>query len=83
MKQSYKKPLLLLEPLTLAQTVARDCADSIPQSQVTANDPANCVWDLGGGTTVFVAGSNCVIDGERMGYACYNNPTEGNYIFRS
>ena len=83
MKQNYTKPLLLLEPLTLAQTITRDCADSIPKEQLTLGDPATCVWDLGGGTTVFIAGSNCVLDGENMGFACYNNPTEGNYIFRS
>ena len=23
------------------------------------------------------------LDGEQMNYACYNNPSEGNYIFRS
>ena len=83
MKANYTKPMLVVEVFSLSQSTARDCADSIPKEQVTSNDPANCVWDLGGGTTVFVAGSTCVIDGEQMGFACYNNPTEGNYIFRS
>ena len=45
--------------------------------------PAAVSGDLGGGTTVFVAGTNCMLDGEAMGFACYNNPSEGNYIFRS
>lgn len=83
MKANYTKPLLAVEVFSLSQSTARDCADSIPKEQVTSNDPATCVWDLGGGTTVFVAGSTCVIDGEQMGFACYNNPSEGNYIFRS
>lgn len=83
MKDKYNKPLLAVEMFSLAQSVIRDCADSIPKSQLNFNDPGQCVWDLGGGTTVFVAGSNCVLDGENMGFACYNNPTEGNYIFRS
>ena len=83
MKANSTKPLLSVEVFSLSQSTARDCADSIPKEQVTANDPANCVWDLGGGTTVFVAGTNCMIDGENMGMGCYNNPSEGNYIFRS
>ena len=83
MKANYTKPMLVVEVFSLSQSTARDCADSIPKDQVTASDPANCVWDLGGGATVFVAGSNCTIDGEKMGVACYNNPSEGNYVFRS
>jgi len=83
MKANYTKPMLQVASFTLAQSTARDCADSIPKDQVNYNDPSACVWDLGGGTTVFVAGSNCVLDGEQMGFACYNNPSEGNYIFRS
>jgi hypothetical protein len=83
MKGNYSKPLLVVEMFSLTQTNARDCADTIPKEQLNFNDPGQCVWDLGGGTTVFVAGSNCMIDGENMGFACYNNPSEGNYIFRS
>ena len=83
MKANYAKPLLAIEMFSLAQTEARECADSIPKGQVTSNDISTCKWDLGGGTTVFVAGSTCVLDGEQMGFACYNNPSEGNYIFRS
>ena len=83
MKASYTKPLLAVEMFSLTQTAARDCADSIPKDQVNLSDIATCAWDLGGGTTVFVAGSTCVLDGEQMGFACYNNPSEGNYVFRS
>lgn len=83
MKGNYTKPMLVMEPLMLAQSVARDCNTSIPKDQLTFNDPGTCVWNLGGGTTVFIAGSTCVLDGENMGVGCYNNPGEGNYIFRS
>ena len=83
MKGNYTKPLFAVEMFSSTQPVTRDCADSIPKENVTLNDPNNCVWNLGGGMTVFVAGSNCMLDGEQMGFACYNNPSEGNYIFRS
>ena len=83
MKASYSKPLLAIETFMLTQTVARDCSDSIPKEQVTSNDIANCVWDLGGGMTVFVGGKTCDLDGDQMGIVCYNNPSEGNFIFKS
>ena len=83
MKQSYVKPVFLVEMFTAAQSSARDCADSIPKENLTLGDVATCAWDIGGGVTVFVAGSTCTLDGEQMGFACYNNPSEGNYIFRS
>ena len=83
MKAKYNKPFLAMEMFSLSQSAARDCADSIPDEQVTFNDPGRCVWNLGGGFSIFVAGTNCMLDGEAMGYACYNNPSEGNYIFRS
>lgn len=83
MKTPYTKPLLGVENFSLMQTAARDCADSIPKDQLTFGDIANCVWNLGGGTTVFIAGSTCTLDGESMGMGCYNNPSEGSYIFRS
>lgn len=83
MKGNYTKPLFAVEMFSSTQPVTRDCADSIPKDRVNMNDIATCVWDLGGGTTVFVAGKTCILDGESMGFACYNNPSEGNYIFRS
>ena len=83
MKANYTKPLLAMELFSLTQTVARDCADSIPEDRVDFNDPNRCVWHVNAFTTVFVLGTNCKLDGEAMGYACYNNPSEGNYIFRS
>ena len=83
MKAIYSKPMLTAEMFSATQPVTRDCGDTIPKSQLNQADPAACVWDLGGGAKVFVAQSNCNIDGEKMGYGCYNNPSEGNYVFRS
>ena len=83
MKSNYTKPLLAVEVFSYSQATTRDCADNIPKDQLTFGNPADCVWNLGGGVTVFVAGSNCMLDGESMGMGCYNNPSEGNYIFRS
>jgi hypothetical protein len=82
LKSNYTKPLLAVELFSLTQSVAHDCNTSILPGQLNFNDPS-CVWDLGGGTSIFIISGNCVLDGESMGYGCYNNPSEGNYIFRS
>ena len=80
MKKKYTKPALNVEFFTLTQSIARDCGSSAPVNASNVND---CIWDLGGGNSIFIAIANCTIDGEDMGYGCYNNPGEGNYIFRS
>lgn len=82
MKARYTKPMLTVELFSVSQSVTRDCSDSIPKEQMNFNDPGQCVWDLGG-TTVFTDQNNCDLDGEEMSIACYNNPSEGNYTFRS
>lgn len=86
MKKEYKKPLVAVEHFSIVYTTARDCMDSIPKDQVTLGDKS-CVWDLGGGSIVFTPGDptsrqQCNIDGDLFG-VCYNNPGEGQYIFRS
>ena len=83
MKNKYVKPTLAVEMFSLTQAIARDCGDNIPQSQLNANDAQTCRWDLGGGASVFIVGRHCTIDGTTMEYVCYNNPSEGNAIFRS
>ena len=83
MKANYAKPMLAVEVVSPTQPTTRECSDNIPKDRITLNDIATCKWDLGGGVTVFVGNSTCVLDGEQMQYACYNNPSEGNYIFRS
>ena len=82
MKGIYSKPMLTVEFFSLAQSIARDCGTSIPKDQLTFADPGNCVWETGSGR-VFVELPNCNIPGENMGYGCYNNPGEGQYVFRS
>ena len=83
MKANYAKPMLAVEVFSPTQPTTRECSDNIPKDRITLNDIATCKWDLGGGTTVFVGKVTCDIDGEQMEYACYNNPSEGHYIFRS
>lgn len=83
MKGNYTKPMLAVELFSLGQSVARDCATSIPKDQLTFNEPGTCIWDLGGGMKVFVAPPTCNIPGENMDVGCYNNPGEGQYVFRS
>ena len=83
MSRNYMKPLFAVETFSAAIGVTRDCADSIPAGQVTYNDIAACKWDLGGDESLFAVGGACSKDGEQYSFACYNNPSEGNYIFRS
>lgn len=83
MKANYTKPLLAVEMFSLTQSVARDCADNIPRNQLTQSDLNTCFWDMGGGAKVFIAEQHCSIDGVNMSVICYNNPSEGNYVFHS
>lgn len=83
MKANYTKPLLAVELFSLTQSVTRDCNTTIPPERLNFNDPGRCVWDIGGDESIFILGQTCTLDGENMGYGCYNNPAEGNYIFRS
>lgn len=84
MKAIYSKPLLAVEVFSATQPTARDCADFIPSNRVTNTDIVNCGWDIGYGEDMLVFSLEyvCKIDGEGE-YGCYNNPSEGNYIFRS
>ena len=83
MKKVYKKPMIVIEEFSLTQTVAQGCSDTIPKENLTNNNINTCVWELGGGETVFVYPATCTMDGEEMGMACYNNPSEDKRIFRS
>ena len=84
MKANYLKPFLSVEMFSAAQSTSRDCMDSIPKDQVTLSDPDNCGWNVGGGLIFFTDGGKvCTMNGEGMSGVCYNNPNDGNYIFRS
>lgn len=83
MKGKYIKPMVTMESFSLVGGLLRDCNDMGIKDDLTSGDPMNCVWDLGGGMNVFLLGAACNMDGEDMGYGCYNNVSEGSYVFRS
>lgn len=85
MKKEYTKPIVVVEHFSIVYTAARDCWDSIPQDQVNLSDHP-CGWDMGPDFILFdtsVVGRTCTVDGEMMGMVCYNNPGEGQLMFRS
>lgn len=89
MKQTYMKPRMVVERFTLAQSIAKDCYDSIDKGQVNQSE-LPCVWDIGG-LTILMESNHCgvALDGfdnyvaDDGTLVCYNNPGEGQYIFRS
>ena len=84
MKRKYEKPLFGVEIFSLTQSIARDCGGSGALGDgANAVDPGDCIWELGDGVSIFVAMANCTLDGEGGEWGCYNNPNEGNYVFRS
>ena len=85
MKAKYQEPMLAMETFSSTQTTAKDCADSFVMGESTAGDINSCVYDMGGGSVIFATGvgSDCTIDGNTMTVICYNNPSEGHYIFHS
>ena len=91
MKESYRKPLIFFESFTLAQTIARNCGDthSGTKGESTHYNENTCVWDLGGGVTLFFIENGCfdgpdgpddVYEGDGI---CYNNPSGGQQFFSS
>lgn len=92
MKKEYKKPLVAVERFSMVYTSARDCMDNINQDRLTFGDTANCGWNLGNNMILFIPSDvhrslACNIDGTIFEgkdlEVCYNNPGEGQYIFRS
>ena len=84
MKKQYQKPLIAIERFSIVHTGARDCWNSIPQDQVNLSDHP-CGWEFGGNIlfNTSVVDATCSIDGELSGMVCYNNPGEGQLMFRS
>ena len=80
MKATYMKPLLTMEMFSLTQSTARDCAETL---ELNLSDIVSCAWDMGNGMTVFTSQPTCQLIGQPDDFGCYNNPSEGNYIFRS
>lgn len=88
MKEKYVKPAMVIERFSLTSAIARNCADFIQKEYLTQSGIPNCVWDIGGGFTVFVQQPICMIESdawttESGDTICYNNPGEGAYIFSS
>jgi hypothetical protein len=83
MKTPYIKPVFAVELFSGAQTTTRDCWDSIIAEDVTLNDLPDCYWEPIPGVRLFLENTVCTENGEIYGAACYNNPSETQYIFRS
>ena len=83
MKGKYTKPMVAMESFSLVGGLFRDCDDMGNKDDLTGGDPLTCVWDLGNGFNVFLSGNPCMLDGEDLEYGCYNNVSEGSYVFRS
>lgn len=84
MKELYTKPMLGVELFSLAQSVARDCDNTaISGGKWSMNAPETCTYNIGGSATLFIAQPACMIPADSNPYGCYNNPTEGQYIFHS
>lgn len=83
MKNAYMKPVFAVELFSGAQTTTRDCWDMIVKEDVYFNDLPDCYWQIAPDMKLFLLETACTHDGESYGLACYNNPGEGQYMFRS
>ena len=89
MKQTYVKPVLVMENFTLNQSIAHNCGDNLDFSQGTLKDKSTCGWIIGdvdyNGTvdTVFMSRPSCSILTENYEGVCYNNPEGGYNVFNS
>lgn len=83
MKNPYMKPVFAVELFSGAQTTTRDCFDSIITEDVHFNDLPDCWWEPIPDVRLFLENTACKENGELYGMACYNNPSETKYIFRS
>ncbi len=83
MKGKYTKPLVMMESFSLTGGLLRDCNDLGINNELNGGDPLSCFWDPGNGMNIFLLNVACDTDGEEMGFGCYNNVSEGSYIFRS
>lgn len=84
MKAPYTPPLFIAESFAMTQAVANNCTQDIPLSRTNLNDPRSCIWDLGKQKFVFINENTvCTENGDRLGFACYNNPTATRTAFHS
>jgi len=86
MKQTYVKPVLVMENFTLNQSIAHNCSPSLDFSNATLKDKSSCGWDIGVGILWNHNGCSIQYDGNQIGntdFGCYNNPEGGLNIFNS
>ena len=83
MKTPYMKPVFAVELFSGTQTTTRDCWDSIITEDVHFNDLPDCWWEPIPDVRLFLENTACKENGEIYGWACYNTPGEGQYLFRS
>lgn len=91
MKQTYVKPVLVMENFTLNQSIAHNCGDSLDWSQATLKYKGSCGWDTdpirdNGSPVLFTdAIIDCTVDGSGADgvIVCYNNPDGAMNIFNS
>ena len=81
MKNTYTKPILVMESFVMSQSIAHNCGDSLDFSQATLKYKSTCGWDSGVGIVFTETNTVCkLVDGEAV---CYNNPDGGINIFNS
>ena len=84
MKAPYSAPLFVVESFAMTQSIAKNCTADIPVSNITLTDPLTCAWKLSENYSAFVSGApQCDVDGDLLGFACYNNPTAARTAFHS
>ncbi len=88
MKKTYVKPALAVESFVLSQSIALGC--KIPDEDDHMGKPGigswdSCGWDVGGGI-MWLEGTACTIpmlENDKFGSICYNNPTGDFTVFAS
>lgn len=82
MKNTYSKPVLVIESFVMSQSIAHNCGDQLDFNQATLKYKGSCGWEIAPGTVVFKETPTCTFTGEFEGI-CYNNPSDGINIFNS
>lgn len=93
MKQTYEKPMISIEYLTLSQSVATGCGAAAGGNSLGGPDQwtkETCAWCVGDEKFFYTVGicgetEDDVLPPEfdDIGGVCYNNPEGGNNIFNS
>ena len=87
MKQTYFKPVLVMENFTLNQSIAHNCSPSLDFSNATLKHKETCGWQTPIGR-IWLSTPICEVEysGNQQNnedFGCYNNPEGGLNIFNS